>query len=83
MAVDTRKDFLLATIGNHFGYTVSDGSVAHIPESNELNTFLDDGNCLLLAARLELTQGIKLVQVRKLVCNLVAWPVGGTVLKSC
>lgn len=63
MAGDSRKEFLVATIGNHFGYSVTDGAVGHIPDSNELNCFLDDGNCFILAARMELTQGIKLVQV--------------------
>ncbi len=63
MAGDSRKDFILSTISNHFGYSVTDGAVAHIPDSKELNSFLDDGNCPLLAARPELTQGIKLIQV--------------------
>ena len=63
MSGDSRKEYLIATISNHFGYSVSDGAVAHIPDSTELNNFLDDGNCLLLAARLELTEGVKLVQV--------------------
>lgn len=73
MAGDSRKEFVLATIGNHFGYSVTDGTVVHISDSNELNTFLDDGNCLLLAARLELTQGIKLIQVimSKINVNLI------------
>lgn len=65
MSGDARKDYLLATIGNHFGYSVSDGSVAHIPTSPEMNSFLDDGNCSLLAARQELTGGVELIQVKK------------------
>lgn len=65
MSGDTRKEFILATIGNHFGYTVSDGAVAHIPASFEINTFLDDGNCSLLAARQELTSGVELIQVNQ------------------
>ena len=63
MSGDSRKDFILATIGNHFGYSISDGAIAHIHTSNEVNTFLDDGNSLILAARPELTQGVKLIQV--------------------
>ena len=63
MSGDSRKDFILSTIGNHFGYSISDGAIAHIPTSNEVNTFLDDGNSLILAARPELTQGVKLIQV--------------------
>lgn len=63
MAGDSRKDFILATIGNHFGYSVSDGAVAHVRDSKEINTFLDDGNCSVLSSKLELTQGVKLIQV--------------------
>ena len=47
MSGDSRKDFILATIGNHFGYSISDGAIAHIHTSNEVNTFLDDGNSLI------------------------------------
>ena len=63
MAGDSRKDFIVAAIGNHFGYSLSDGAVAHIPDSKEINTFLDDGNCAILSARPELVQGVKLIQV--------------------
>ena len=63
MSGDSRKDYILATIGNHFGYSVSDGAVVHIAQSQEINTFLDDGNCPLLAARPELLEGVKLIQV--------------------
>ena len=63
MSGDPRKDFVVATIGNHFGYSVSDGAVAHVPSSQELNTFLDDGNCTMIAARPELIHDVKLIQV--------------------
>lgn len=63
MAGDSRKDFIVAAIGNHFGYSLSDGAVAHIRDSKEINTFLDDGNCAILSARPELIQGVKLIQV--------------------
>ena len=63
MSGDARKDFLLATIGNHFGFSVVDGAVAHILNSPEINTFLDDGNCPLLTAKHEVTDGIELIQV--------------------
>ena len=63
MSGDSRKDFILATVGNHFGYSVSDGAVLHIQSSPELNTFLDDGSCPVLAAHAELIQGVKLIQV--------------------
>ena len=66
MSGDARKDYLLATIGNHFGYSISDGAVAHIPSSQEMNSFLDDGNCSLLATRQELTGGVELIQVNEI-----------------
>ena len=63
MSGDSRKDFLVATIGNHFGYHTGDGAVSHIYDSTELNSFLDNGNCGVLGARVELTQDVKIVQV--------------------
>ena len=63
MSGDSRKDFLLATIGNFFGYSNSDGAVSHIADSRELNNFLDDGSCSVLATHAELTQDVKLIQV--------------------
>lgn len=60
---DSRKDFILATTANHFGIPVSDSSVTHVLSSKELNTFLDDGNCPLLAARCDLLQGKKTIQL--------------------
>lgn len=63
MSGDSRKDFILATVGNYFGYSVTDGAVSHILASRELNTFLDDGNCTVLATHAELTQDVRLIQV--------------------
>ncbi len=63
MSGDSRKDFILATISNFFGYSSSDGAVSHIQDSKELNNFLDDGNCMVLALHPELLQGVKLIQV--------------------
>ena len=62
MSGDSRKDFILSTIGNHFGFSVSDGAVSHIGSSHELNGFLDDGSCMVLATHAELVQGVKLIQ---------------------
>lgn len=62
MSGDSRKDFVLATIGNFFGYSSSDGAISHITDSKELNSFLDDGNCMVLALHPEMTQGVKLIQ---------------------
>lgn len=63
MSGDSRKGFIVATIGNFFTYSITDGAVSHIESSNELNNFLDDGNCSILAAHAELTQGVRLIQV--------------------
>ena len=53
---------MLATIGNHFGFAVSDGAMSHISDSSELNRFLDDGGVPVLAAHAELVQGVRLIQ---------------------
>lgn len=63
MSGDSRKDFILATVGNFFGYANSDGAISHILDSKELNRFLDDGNSMVLALHPELTQDVKLIQV--------------------
>ena len=43
-SVDHRKQFILTTTGNFFGWTVS----PHLADSAELNNFLDDGNEFVL-----------------------------------
>ena len=63
MSGDSRKDFILATIGNFFSYSVTDGAISHIIDSRELNNFLDDGNCMILATHAELMQDVRLIQV--------------------
>ena len=63
MAEDSRKEFIIATIGNHFGYPVTDGAVSHIMSSKELDALLDDSNCHVLATKPEMTQGVRLIQV--------------------
>ena len=60
---DSRKDFIWATTANHFGILVSDDSITQVLDSKELNTFLDDGNCPLLASRCDTIQGKKTVQL--------------------
>ena len=49
MSGDSRKDFILATTGNYFGIQ-DDGSLAN---NKALNSFLDDGNVSVLAAKLD------------------------------
>ena len=63
MAEDSRKEFILATVGNHYGYSVSDGAVSHLRTAKELDCLLDDSNCQVLATKPELTQGVRLIQV--------------------
>ena len=58
---DSRKDFVLATTANYFGLSPSDGVLTSLQNQQELNTFLDDGNCLVLVARYELKQSDKLI----------------------
>ena len=60
---DSRKDFILATTANHFGISLSDDSVSRVLNSTQLNTFLDDGNCPLLAAKCGLSQGTKSIHL--------------------
>ena len=51
MSGDSRKDFVLATTGNFFSIPVSDSAISGLSDAGALNTFLDDGNCSVLAAR--------------------------------
>lgn len=62
MSEDSRKDFIVATIGNFFGYGSSDEALSHLKSSKELNCFLDDGNSMLMALHPELVDGKKLIQ---------------------
>ena len=62
MSGDSRKEFILATIGNFFGCNYRDGAVSHLENSRELDNFLDDGNCMLLALHPKLVQDVKLIQ---------------------
>ncbi len=62
MSGDSRKDFILSSIGNFFGYSRQDGAISHIQDSRELNTFLDDGNTMLLVLYPELVDEVKLIQ---------------------
>nr|WAW84826.1 cytoplasmic dynein 2 heavy chain 1 [Halisarca dujardinii] len=63
MSGDSRKDFLVTSIANHFGYNTSDGAVAHIFDSKELQSFLDSGSCFVFGSKVELIDNVKLVQV--------------------
>lgn len=60
---DTRKDFLVATTGNYFGIQSSDTVLDDVRSSIELNTFLDDGNSPVLAAKYDTHQGHKSIKL--------------------
>jgi len=62
MSGDSRKDFILSTIGNFFGYSRQDGAISHIDDSKDLNKFLDDGNCMVLVLHPVLVDEVKLIQ---------------------
>jgi hypothetical protein len=52
-AGDSRKEYLLSTTGNNFGISTSDSILASQHDASAVNSFLDDGNISILAARLE------------------------------
>lgn len=60
---DSRKDFIVQTTANYFGIASSDGALTKVFDSKELNTFLDDGNSSVLAAKYDNHQGKKLIEV--------------------
>lgn len=60
---DVRKDFIVATTGNYFGIQSSDNVLAEVTASKELNVFLDDGNSLVLAAKYDVHQGKKTINL--------------------
>ena len=51
MSGDSRKDFLLATTADFFGVSAEEPNMMILLTTNELNNFLDDGNCNVLVAR--------------------------------
>ncbi len=58
MSGDSRKDFILATAGNYFGISAKEyGALA---DNGTLNSFLDDGNVSVLAAKLDNSKKIVL-----------------------
>lgn len=53
MSGDSRKDFLLTTIANHFGIPPSDSPIKNLLNLPEVNNFLDDGNRTVLISILQ------------------------------
>ena len=50
MSGDSRKEFILASTGNFYGLSVTDGVVKNCHDEPALNNFLDDGNVSVLCA---------------------------------
>uniref|UniRef100_H3AMW9 Uncharacterized protein n=1 Tax=Latimeria chalumnae TaxID=7897 RepID=H3AMW9_LATCH len=46
---DDRKQFILTTTGNYFGFSSSSTLISSLHNSRELNNFLDDGNEMVLS----------------------------------
>ncbi|XP_055895255.1 cytoplasmic dynein 2 heavy chain 1-like isoform X1 [Biomphalaria glabrata] len=53
MPGDSRKDFVLVTTANYFGVMVNDSAITNLFNSPPLNSFLDDGNVMVLAGKLD------------------------------
>ena len=53
MVQDVRKEFLFATIANYFGINSAEQSITELEKSKEVNSFLDDGNKLVLVSVLQ------------------------------
>ena len=53
---DVRKDYILSTVANFFGFKDTDQTVHSGATSKALNTFLDDGNCSVLTVFLSKNQ---------------------------
>lgn len=62
-SADLRKDFIVATTGNYFGIQNSDSVLNEVRSSKELNTFLDDGNSPVLAAKYDTHQGKRAIHL--------------------
>ncbi len=50
---DVRKNFILATVANHFGSNVNDESISSLRDDDHLISFLDDPNANVLSASME------------------------------
>lgn len=50
---DVRKDFILATVANHFGSHVKDQAIEALRNNDQLIAFLDDPNANVLSASME------------------------------
>ncbi|XP_067663541.1 cytoplasmic dynein 2 heavy chain 1-like isoform X1 [Haliotis asinina] len=60
MPGDSRKEFILATTANYFSLSLE--NVQSLQNSSALNSFLDDGNAPILAAKIDARGGRKSVE---------------------
>ncbi|XP_071951365.1 cytoplasmic dynein 2 heavy chain 1-like isoform X2 [Antedon mediterranea] len=60
---DSRKDFILTTFGNYFSIDTSSPQITGLNGTSEINSFLDDGNVSLLAAKLKHRGNEKVIQL--------------------
>lgn len=57
---DLRKEFVISSCAGFFG--ILSDELSDLQSAKELNSFLDDGNCTVLAARSDSAKGSKSVQ---------------------
>lgn len=60
-AEDVRKEHVLSSCGSLLGLPANDSAITSLYSARELNTFLDDGNCSVLSAKLNSSGGNKKV----------------------
>ena len=60
-AEDIRKEYLLSSCGSFLGLPANDDAITSLYSARELNTFLDDGNCTVLSAKVNSSGGSKKV----------------------
>ena len=53
MAGDSRKEFILITVANYFAISANDQEIENLFNTKPLNSFLDDGNITVLAAKFD------------------------------
>ncbi|CAL1541204.1 unnamed protein product [Lymnaea stagnalis] len=53
MPGDSRKDFILVTAANYFGVLINDNAITSLFNAPSLNNFLDDGNTMVLAGKID------------------------------
>lgn len=60
---DSRKDYILSTIGGHFTLSSAEIEVQGLQDNSNLNSFLDDGNTTSLCAAIKKSDKDKVVHL--------------------